>query len=529
MTFTKRRRLMRIKTHFLKHLLNSTSILVLIVSANIFLRILFVFYGYIGSDEGAALYNVKLASSGLMPFIDYDGWNSLIHDYIIGIPSLFFTPTILSQRLFSVLIAMGVFVLSLRITQIIDGKKEALLTAFFLTFGSAIYLYFSNFPFSEQTMTLFIVLSIYCLALNKHRQKGSFGNLAVVSAVIAAVIRSQAIPMAVSIMLYLFIRYRKNHLKAVNPIALGFLTGVVLYAPFFIKSWQHGLYAIFWPFFVDKIMLYSQYIPSKSLPQFISFFLLGLRDYGIFFISIASALLATSFAKRQDVKRITDGFTLQCLIIAAMFILTGLLHYPIDSVYIYPAVPLLSIITTHMFTVIVKNSGQLIISRFLYFFLVFAILVNFLLFPHHKVLKTSLASINQPTPSMLDKISSTIEAMTFPSDKIISFYMPAVAQTDRNVLTGLNRGHFSISILPTSYAQKFHLTNVDMLKTAISSKEAKIIILTPSYSNFLGRSGSEQLETMSLINKNYTLAKEFPELRFIDGTNSPGLSVYISK
>lgn len=47
-----------------------------ILTINIFLRLIYVFYGYIATEEGTLIYNQKLAYSGLLPFVHYDAWNS---------------------------------------------------------------------------------------------------------------------------------------------------------------------------------------------------------------------------------------------------------------------------------------------------------------------------------------------------------------------------------------------------------------------------------------------------------------------
>src|SRR3989344_7395776 len=115
-----------------KFFFSSSFWIILLLIINIAIRLIFVLYGYIDHDEGIALGNVKLAYSGLVPFIDYNAWNSLINDYITGISHFVTTPSIITQRLVAIIFATFVFMITVKTSSYIH-KKAPLLVAFLLT------------------------------------------------------------------------------------------------------------------------------------------------------------------------------------------------------------------------------------------------------------------------------------------------------------------------------------------------------------------------------------------------------------
>ena len=199
--------------NFTKSLRNRGMLLFsVILSINIILRLIFIVYGYITTDEGIALYNAKLAYSGHIPFIDYNGWNSLLTDYLIGFSSLFTLPTIFSQRVIGFLIALIVLILCLIISRTLGSGKQVLLTGLFLTFGSITYLYNSNIPYSSQIMSLFLILTIFCISKSLKPNKHFFfwDSAAIMFAVINTAVRSQTLPILLLLWFYILYRHRQN-------------------------------------------------------------------------------------------------------------------------------------------------------------------------------------------------------------------------------------------------------------------------------------------------------------------------------
>ncbi len=195
-------------------------IIATILAINILLRVIYILYGYIPSEEGMLIYGQKLAYLGLMPFIDYNAWNSLLNNYLVGWYQLFIAPTIITQRVFALILSSIVFFLVLYIGKNLKKKQVLPLSAFLLTFGSFTYLYYSTIPTSEQTMTLSLVVSFALISktLNTTKHHLLLFIFSFLFAVLAFPIRPQSLPATFIIWLYIAICYRKE-LKKLFPHA----------------------------------------------------------------------------------------------------------------------------------------------------------------------------------------------------------------------------------------------------------------------------------------------------------------------
>ncbi len=511
--------------NFTKSLRNRGMLLFsVILSINIILRLIFIVYGYITTDEGIALYNAKLAYSGHIPFIDYNGWNSLLTDYLIGFSSLFTLPTIFSQRVIGFLIALIVLILCLIISRTLGSGKQVLLTGLFLTFGSITYLYNSNIPYSSQIMSLFLILTIFCISksLKSKRHILHWNSAAIMFAVINTAVRSQTIPILLLCWFYTLYRHRQNRNYLIKVTGIGLLTATCVYLPFLFKSVQLTLYALIWPFFSKKILIYVSDIPRYNLTNIIEFIILTIRDYGIFLIIILSEIL---FTKTVTSKK-NYLFSLFCRMIIFIYLLTALIHHPMDSSYLYPVVPLLSIMASNYVIITSQKISGVSTRKFLYALLIFILFSNFVAFPHYKFLKTSLSTIQKNPHDYVREISAFVENNTNIDDLIITFYLPVVAEINRSVPIRMNEGAGSLSILDTQSAQKYHLTSLEEFKDMIHNKRIAMIIYNDSYTHYFGRTELQRLEILNEIKKNYSLIKEFSESNLSDGARTKSLYLY---
>ncbi len=496
-------------------------ILLLIFIANISLRLFAVFYGYIGNEDGILLNNSRLAGSGLIPFIDYNGWNSLLNDYLNQIPLIFFQPSILVQRLYGMMIALIVFIITLKISRNIGNLKTMLLTGMLLGLGSSIYIYFSNYPFSDQLSTFFVILSLFLLSKSLKKINIFLDMLALIILSIAVLERSQNIPVIFLSWIYVMIyhNYSSSQKLRITLTLISFI--ILLYIPFLLKSWQNTLYAIFWPFYANKILLYVSGNNSITLSQITSFIVFVARDYGIYFTLIIAGLIANF--KQIYKNKVYFRYLVLIFLICLTYIFTGIIHHPADASYICPAVPLLSLLAASFSY---RSLEYKSIQFFLFFLIFVSVVSNFILFPHYKFVKTSLDTISLTPHELLQSKVKYVEAQTNPDDLILTMYLPVVAESNRQAYLNMNEGPGSISILSDQQANKWHLTSLSMLKDLINRKKFKLIILNNRSKYFFGRNESERNEAIALINQNYQLKKEFTDFGLITGPADESLFIY---
>lgn len=520
--------------------LKTSLILVVIVIFNIGLRLIHINYAYIPSEEGLLIYGQKLAYSGLLPFIDYNAWNSLVNNYIIGIYQLFVSPTIMTQRYFGLSLALIVFGLVIIICQQLGKHHITIISALFLTFGSYTYLYESSIPYSSQTMTLFLVISLFFLAttLQNYRYKVLKIQLSLIFAVLATIIRIQALPALVIIWLFIVIEHRKRPLHVFRYTTIAGVTGLLIYLPFILRGWDNFIYSLTWPFWADKILVFQHQNTTITVTDVIRYVIDIFIQYDLY-IPLLIAVLTVKVTRLKTIlspvstkERKISQFILLSLLTAAGVALTSLLHKPPYSTYIYPVIPIFAYVVSYYLSEVIEpiisknNSG---IQVFLYGLLGILFLKNLILFPHANYLKTSLATIHTTPYSLLKEISSYIETKTSPNSEILAFYLPAVAEIDRTIPKQLNEGEGSISILSDADSRKYHLTNIKMLESYIASGKAEAIVMTNKTPNFFGINELEKQRIMNVIDQYYYQDKIFSNFSQIGNPRVSALYFYLLK
>lgn len=472
-----------------------TSIVLVI---NLLLRLIFILYGYIATEEGILLYNQQLAYSGQLPFIDYDAWSSLFHDYLLGWHQLIFGTSILSQRLVGLTLALIIFWLTLKLARQLHPPSIRL-TALLLTLGSPFYLYFSTIPYSEQFMTFFIILSSIWLARHQHLA-------AFLAAVAASLVRSQALPITFLIWLYLFSILSRQRFLKLTLIGLGF--ALVLLGPFLLTSPTHVLWALFWPLRANQVLIYQQGFQGINLSALINFTLEAARDYGLLVAIIIAGWLARGWpASNRRFHLLILSFLLSQSVVA-------LVHQPPYASYLYPLVPLMALLAGRLLT------GQ---GRFSLILVCLALSLNWLVFPHAQFVKTSLVTIKFTPHAYLDQIASDLKQLTPQDSPIFTLYAPAVIQARRRLPKNLNRDRFSLSLLDDQAASRYHLTTLSQLQQLISRRQFPAIILTNRSSRVLNQ------PTLDLIDQHYILTQTYPQISFIEDPQTKELYLYLPR
>lgn len=512
--------------------------ILIIFFLNIFLRVLFVIYGYIPSEEGMLIYGQKLAYSGLLPFIHYNAWNSLLNNYIIGLYQFFISPTIITQRIIALLLSCIVFFLVFYISKNLKKEKTSLFSAFLLTFGSFTYLYYSTIPTSEQTMTLSLIISFALLSkmLTSKKHHLFLSIFAFTAALLAFPIRPQALPATLIIWVYIFFYYRKQVKKFFVITVSGLFFLFCIYLPFMMAGWDNFIYSIIWPLKAQDILVYQYGITAFKLSSLIPFTVNAWKEYSIVFIFLGAVVIAKTVRLKQTINAIKSDnnsrFIFFSFLAATSMASLSLLHKPMYSTYIYPSVPIFAYVAGFYIASFFEKIKGLQYRSIRMFFYSICSLISFqylITFPHTDYMKTSLATITSPPYVLLKEIHAYIESKTSPGSEILSFYVPAVAELNRVIPKDLNEGEGSISILSTEDSLKHNLTNVEMLKTYISTQKAQAIVMVSITPRFFGISEKERNETMETLQKYYVLDKIFTNFYMIGNPRVPTLSFYLKK
>lgn len=491
---------------------------------HLLLKSVFVFYGYIATEEGSMIIQQQYAYKGLLPFVDYDAWNSLLNDYLVGWYRLFITPTIFHQRLvglvFSVIIAYWTFKLAATF------KRNLIIffTALFISFGSYTYTYLSTVPYSESTMMLFLLPGIFLYVKNNHTSANiKTSVLTGVLFLLATIIRIQALP-AFILFIYAELqklkKWKKNQAILLLSLVLFF---TILLWPFLIKGPQHLWYSLTWPFRAERLLIYQMNL-TTTFSSYLVFLQEALRDYLLLLIIFFAGTIAfykNYFRQTQHSRGVPF-----IVIVVVSFIASGLVHKPPFASYIYPAVPLLAVVSAvyidHLFSQIQLRSERVFIILLISFFFT----SQLILFPHDKYIKTSLTTIASTPHEYLEEIGSFVRAHSSPQDTILSFYSPVAVTSERIVPANFNRDRFSMSVLDSPFADLHHLMSTKALRSYIASGIPKLILFSDSQLRFAGKSPHEIEELRKIINQRYQLIHTFNTLPLIEYPKATSFYVF---
>lgn len=491
-----------------------------------FLKLGFVIYGYVATEEGILLNNARLAYSGLLPFVNYNAWNSLLNDYFNGWWYAFLDPTLFNQRLYGLLISATVFFLTLTIAfQLTQKFSVSSLSALFMTFGSYTYLYLSTIPYSEQTMTLFFLAALLLLSIQlKRPTTPPFALFLIFSlSALATLVRIQGLPATILIWLYLTFMNRKRLASCLLP-ALGALAITTFLLFPFLKHPDYLLYSITWPLRAQEILIYQQGA-SISLTNSFVYFQELFRDYGVLVIMIISGLTASFFSKKRFDRQ--HWFVFLLIGICGVFALTGFLHKPPYASYLYQSVPLLGVSAAYLIDRLLLQASRLI-KTFTYFILLMLFVNNFLQYPHYKLVRTSLSTLTQTPLQKLAESAEIVKKYTQSENEVLSFYTPLTVAAARRVPLNLNEDRFSLTLLPTPDAAKYHLTNSQMLKNYIAAKRAKILAFSDSHAQLFGQTENERQDILTAVTQNYELLS-LVQLNEIEYPMAAPLKIYLAK
>lgn len=510
-----------------KHL---TFTIVICFICYLFLKFVYINYGYIATEEGTLLYNQKLAYSGKMPFVDYDAWNSLLNDYFVGWYSLFFTSNVLNQRYFGLLASSFLFLITILISEFFEDQRISVLTSVFLAFGSYTFVYLSTIPYSELSMMMIASLGLYTISINSRLIRRKFG-LDIFSSilfVVAVLTRIQFIFSYIGIIIYFYLIYKNKLNQFIKIITVDFILGFIICLPFFYANAGSLIFSFTWPLRANEILIYQKNVGSLSFNSIFSFTQEMFRDYLIFIVLFVTSIL---FYK-QLTKNIDHGqkhyFMLLVMICIGLFV-TAVIHKPPYATYLYTGVPFFSVMSAFTISRLLQLSKNKIIESSMFVFIAIILINNLVLFPHYKFMKTSIRTLNQTTFGNLLRVSSIVRDLTkSENDEVLSFYIPITVTAMRKVPQNLNRDRFSMSILSNAESQNHHLINSHQLNEYIASRKAKLIMYTKKNEEYFGSNQVEIDRILTTINNSYVFNRK-ETLNDIEDPKSGELFIYTLK
>jgi hypothetical protein len=379
-------------------------------------------------------------------------------------------------------------------------------------------------------MTLFIVAALFIL-VQRQQLSVKRATLTLILAALSFMTKIQALPAFFIIWLYVMYLFRKHVNKALLTTLATIMFIILVSLPFILSSWDNFTYSFLWPFNANHILIYQYGLNQITLNQIFIFILNLYKQYGTY-MTIVSALLVTAFLTKRKliISYKEDLFFLASFFVSLAIALPALIHKPPYSEYVYPALPILAYCIGFYISKIAQQfvgNKRYQVQVILISIIFFISIQNVILFPHADYMKTALKTITTTPHFLLGEISTYIDKVTTPGSEVLAFYLPAIVGLDRRIPIDLNEGEGSLSVLSDSDSKKYHLTNIPMLMTYISSKKAEALVFTNVSTRFFGINNQQKNQVIEVINQNYYLSREFDNFSSIGNPRVKKLFIYL--
>jgi hypothetical protein len=429
------------------------------VSLYALLSLAYIILGEANSDEGWYLYASKLVFSGALPYQDFAYTQMPLMPYIYGVIQVI-RPSLILGRLCSLVFSLGTLAMCVVIAKRCAGKWAGGVTALLLavfTFG----IYFNAIVKTYSLLSFFFAATLFVLTSKQSETRKYV--LALAFAFAAVLIRVTAFFFVAPILLYLFV-VAKCSLSRVL-IVVESAAASLLAAIFLLPDWQAARWGLFdshlrhWAGAGVSTQVY--HILADRLPFIIESFTPVL----ILFIASVYFLLRHP-QRRLWIRQHIDlmVFTASLGLFAASHLANGL--WEIE--YLVPALTNFFPVTAIMLDEVNRKLGDE--SRI---FLQGALFAALLILPLDESIQHIDITGRRLPIAEIDQVANLIAQNSLPTDNVLALEaLGASVNANRSILPGLTLAQFSVQLMDTETARRYHVVNVAMLADEIAGDDA---------------------------------------------------------
>ncbi|KPL16981.1 MAG: hypothetical protein AMJ92_12265 [candidate division Zixibacteria bacterium SM23_81] len=483
-------------------------IAVLLLFLFLLLAFFYMFLGPVNEDEGWYLYASKLVYQGKILYSDFSYTQTPLLPYVYGIPQLLFGTGLCLGRITSLLFGIMTLVLCMVISNRLAGKLATVIC------GAAISLnlfaiYFLTITKTYSLTAFFLSVSILFLVSKINKWvKYSFSTIFLC---LAAGTRLSAILAIPILLIYLLIFERENKRYFLLATITSLVTIAAIFLPFILRDPE-----LFW---YNVVGFHMARYNASDLLHLIQYKINTLssiaRVFSFMMVSVVSgAVLFFVYNWRRMKKALLNhGIYVYLIGILLIIFFSNCLPGGSYAEYQVANLPLMAILAGCIYSKYYEKSvtpeGKSVVLAIICVLL----LLNLIGHGTHHV---DISGRKLP----LDEISRIADYIKehIPKDEPIFTYHTYLAiQSQRNVLPGLEMAIFSYyPEWDTQTAQRYHVTNNEIVKGLITSQKAAAVILTDldfkrsaSYAP-LDKEEQEHIrnDILTKIEEYYYLAKE---------------------
>ena len=423
----------------------------------------YVAFGETNADEGWYLYASKLVLQGQQPYVDFAYTQMPLLPFVYGVLQII-QPGILLGRLTSIILSLGMLVMSGVIARRYGGTRASAITA--LVLGVFTFcIYFNTIVKTYALVSFFFTATLFVLS---SESKAKY-PLALVFAFSAALVRITALFFVAPVLLYVWVAGRTVKTRA---LVLVESTAFVLAAAYFLlPDWSSARWNL-----LDSHLSHWGTSPLADrfrviIAERLSEIVQG--DGALFMLCIAVLAFVLHSARTREWWR--DRVELVALVTGLiLFAGSHLVNGIWDVEYLVPSlcavIPLLGI-ALGQFYAETESASRAFVQG--------GLIAVLLLLPLGESTQHTDLSGNRLPIAKLDRVAEVIAQNSRPGDKVLALEgLAFVLDAGRSVLPGMTLAQFSLQQMDTANAQRLHVVNVEMVAQAISQKAARVLVLT---------------------------------------------------
>ena len=486
---------------------NYAKIVILLLLLYLLFSLFYMFFGSINEDEGWYLYAGKLVYQGKILYSDFSYTQVPLLPYVYGLPQLFFGASLYLGRITSLLLGIMTLFLSIVISNRLAGKLAAVIC------GAAISLnlfaiYFLTITKTYSLTAFFISVSIFFLVskINKYVKY----SLSTIFLCLAAGTRLSAIFAIPILIIYLLIFERENKRFFLLAVGISVVTMAAIFLPFSLRDLE-----LFWYNVVgfhiarynDPNHLYMIRCKIDALSGIV-------QAFSFMMVAIVSGVVLFFVYNWRRMKEslLNHGIYIYLIGVLLIIFFPHFLSGHSYTEYQIINLPLMAILAGCIYSKYYEKSGTSKGKSVVLAIICALLLVNLIGHGTHYI---DVSGRRLPIDE-ISRIADYIDEHVTKDEPIFTYHTYLAIQSQRNVLQGLEMAIFSYyPKWDTQAAQRYNVTNNEIVKELITSQKAGAVILTDF--DFRGNAISvtdkrvqedNRKEILTLIQEYYYLAKE---------------------
>jgi hypothetical protein len=460
---------------------NLSGILWILAALFIIQSILYISKASTYLDEGIYFNFSLMVYRGKVPYLDFWYYQPPLFPYIYGLPQYLFGPSMYLARFTSFLFAGLTLILAYKISKkLLNPLAGVVATALIILNPNAMFHF--NLIELYSLANFFMLLSIYWI-IDEPKLPYRI-TLSVFFMSLACAVRLSMGAALLVLMIYIFVTERDRPRNIINAVVTACITCALIWGPFLFLGMDETIFGNIGWYLRRTQLVFSYGLSDWTLRTLArnKFDVITemVRNFpSVFVLLPATLVFIFLILKVKSNKKLNVHIPMRQLLfllgsLVALFAI-HLCAFPTFPEYILNFLPVAAILSGFCFSWIFFSFPESEVRKLLTVFLIVLIILTPL--SQGKRVIPKFRGISNL--SYINRIASLVKKMTSKDDEILTFTQQFAAVADRRLISGLELSYQTyVPDWNRRECEKYHLYNTEILLDYVTSRKAKVIILT---------------------------------------------------